>query len=125
MGWYIVCWMRTFDYTGKSGRMEYWYYIGISLVILSFASIAVLLHSDALNWIYGLVALNLFPYTAVLVRRVRDAGYSPWWALWRLVPVVGQAVILYMTTRPSSAGVEAVFSHNPGPVLLPVQSFND
>lgn len=101
MGWYIVCWMRMFNYTGKSSRMEYWYFVGLSLVILSFLGLLLIQFAWAKNYLYAVMGLNLLPYMAVLVRRIRDAGYSPWHAGWRFVPVIGQAMLLYITTRSS------------------------
>lgn len=101
MGWYIICWMRIFNYSGKSSRMEYWYFVGLSLVVLSLISIFLLQINSAAHYIYVLVAFNLLPYFSALVRRIRDAGYSPWYVLLHFVPIIGQAVIFYITTRPS------------------------
>lgn len=106
MGWYIVCWMRAFNYAGKSGRMEYWYFIGISLVIISFLSLLAAVFNWDNRFIGAVIAINLLPYFSVLTRRIRDAGFNPWHVAWRFVPVIGQAVVLYITTRPSANASE-------------------
>ena len=81
--------------------MEYWYFVGLSLVVISFSCIFLLQIDMAAKYIGVLVAFNLLPYCSVLVRRIRDAGYSPWYVVLRFVPLIGQVVILYITTRPS------------------------
>lgn len=38
-------------------------------------------------------------------RRLRDAGFSPWWQLISLAPVAGILALLYLLTFPSKAKV--------------------
>lgn len=47
----------------------------------------------------------LVPWVAACTRRLRDAGFSPWWQLISLAPVAGIVVLLYLLTFPAKAEV--------------------
>jgi uncharacterized membrane protein YhaH (DUF805 family) len=53
----------------------------------------------ALYWIFALAVL--LPALGVLVRRLHDAGYSAWWILIALIPLIGGLIQLYMLLQPS------------------------
>ena len=47
--------------------------------------------------------LVLLPWLAACTRRLRDAGFNPWWQLISLAPVGGILVLLYLLTYPTRA----------------------
>jgi uncharacterized membrane protein YhaH (DUF805 family) len=62
-----------------------------------------------------IVALGLFiPVTALGARRLREAGFSPWWLLLQLIPILGFVVALIMLAQP--AKVNAVELGSTAPV---------
>ena len=91
------------EFRGRSSRSEYGYIwlfsVCISLlafvVVSFFADIATAL--DILTVLIGLYALaTIVPSLALIVRRLRDAGYSPFWIFIGLVPFVGGIWLLIL-----------------------------
>lgn len=101
--------VNTFNFKNKTKRQEYWTYF-ISIYIIGFI-ISMLFgiysgyqirHNQAplrgayYTSIYGNYYLILFiPVISATVRRIRDAGYSPWLSL---VPLLN----LYLCLKPSA-----------------------
>jgi len=83
------------DFDGVAGRAEFWWFtLAVALVATLAAAIG--------SWLavaVGVVAV--VPWLAAAVRRVRDAGESPWWLVLLLAPFGGVPVafILAMPTR--------------------------
>ena len=84
-----------FDFSGKEGRKVYWLFC-LNCFIVSFI---LGLISSTISYIFSLVVL--LPSLGILVRRLRDAGFSPWLALLLLVPVVGWIVVVILACFPS------------------------
>ena len=86
---------RYFDFKGKSGRPEYWYF-ALFLFILGIGAAV----QDSLLGTGGLLAAiasigTFIPSIAVSVRRLHDIGRSGWWLLIVFVPVIGLLVLIY------------------------------
>ncbi len=84
-----------FDFSGKENRKVFWLFALNSFIV-----------SLILNVIWGMLAtifalVVLLPSLGILVRRLRDAGFSPWWALLLLVPGIGGIILLIMACFPS------------------------
>lgn len=79
-----ACYLRTFDYTGRSRRSEFWWFWLYGFIILMLFAILMESKNETLGAIFGCVAfLNLFSGLAVRVRRLHDTGKSGWWmAVW-------------------------------------------
>lgn len=92
---------------GRARRAEYWYWvlfwiIGYILCVIIDAIITISLNSDVsieqnqeytiLSTIFALV--TLIPYITVTVRRLHDVGYSGWYYLIGLIPLLGWAILL-------------------------------
>ena len=92
--WDIVT-KHFFDFNGKEGRKVYWLFFLNSFIIGFIISII----SSTLNYIVSLVLF--LPSLGILVRRLRDAGFSPWLALLVLVPVVGWIALVILACFPS------------------------
>lgn len=85
-------------FEGRSGRAEFWWFVlfyVIVYIILSF-------FSEALA---GLFALgSLLPSLGVAVRRLHDTGFSGWWVLLSLIPLVGFIILIFLSYIKPSEG---------------------
>lgn len=86
-------WRLLLDPRGRVGRRTWWWWgvvapLGVSLLVQALLTIAGMDGDDA-----GLAvqALLLWPALAVSIKRWHDRGWSGWWVLAWLVPVVGWA----------------------------------
>jgi len=84
-----------FDFSGKECRKVFWLY-ALNCFIASFI----------LNIIWGtlvvIFALAIFfPSLGLLVRRLKDAGFSGWFALLLLVPAIGWIAVLILVCLPT------------------------
>lgn len=101
---------HTFDFCGLSGRAEFWGFITVSCVLFFF-SIIVDLFLDEEHMIATVLLLILLCVSnlALIVRRTRDCGHSPWLAILFIAggpffPLVGgAAALLYLGLHPSKA----------------------
>lgn len=86
-----------FDFVGRATRTQFWIFVLINLLVM---------------WILGMILghgliykvidlLILIPCIAIGVRRLRDAGFSPWWMLIGLVPVIGFIVLIVLWCFPT------------------------
>ena len=95
MNYYIEAFKRFADFSGRSRRSAYWYYMLFNVLALIVA-----VGIDSLIGypiVYGLYALvSLVPGLAVAVRRLHDTGRSGWWLLISLVPLVGLILIYFL-----------------------------
>ncbi len=81
------------NFSGRTSRKDYWLTV-LLLLIVSLVLGAIL---PMLCGIWGLIVL--LPSLAICARRLRDAGFSPWWLL-LLLTGIGEIVILIMTLMP-------------------------
>jgi uncharacterized membrane protein YhaH (DUF805 family) len=108
-------------FSGRASRSEYWWWqlattlvyllLGIVTVVIGLATGEfnadgdVFYLSPAFNVGIALVAVwalvTLIPQIAVTVRRLHDANLSGWLVLLRLLPSVGDIVVLVLTVLPS------------------------
>ena len=97
-----------FKFSGKSGRVELSTYnlgyIAVMLVLIILG--AGMLDTNTSAPLGILMFLGAIPLIvanwAVSVRRVRDIGLNPWWALALLVPYVGFAFSLFCMLAPAN-----------------------
>ena len=97
-------WKRSFDYTGRSDRGDYWWFVLANVII----SVVLLLTSNISNffgWIYSVwTVATIVPSLSLTVRRLRDAGKHWAWMFIQLIPLVGLIWIIYLLVQPSVAG---------------------
>lgn len=116
-------WKKTFCYTGRASRKEYWmtvlWYV-ISVFVLGGVSILLRLpigpsesvQEIILAWLSYLIIIVLVLYViwsflvflSLGVRRIHDIGLSGWWILIGLVPFFGAIVIFIFTLIRGNAG---------------------
>ncbi len=103
------------EFTGRSRRSEYWYFVlGNLLVYLALAAVGGLLGAlvgggeVAMYLMFGLIGLFglaiFVPSLAVAIRRLHDTGRSGWWYLIVLVPYVGGIVLIVFMCLDSQPG---------------------
>lgn len=110
MPWFLQVLTKYSDFSGRSRRKEYWYFILVSLLI----SIPLLIIDNmtgtfnaqvGLGLLSGIFSLAiLFPSVAVTVRRLHDTGRSGWWFLIAFVPIVGDIVLIVFMVLDSQPG---------------------
>lgn len=107
---YKAFWLKSFDFKGKTNRQQFWLVSALNvIIILILASIAV-----ALGMLYGNSAITIpvalafvyafatiVPSISIQVRRLRDAGLSPWLIVCSLIPYVGGLILFVMALLPS------------------------
>jgi uncharacterized membrane protein YhaH (DUF805 family) len=101
---YTEAWRRSFDYTGRSDRGDYWWYILanflISIILVPLSNL-----SNFFGWIYSILFVaTLIPSTSLVVRRLRDAGKHWGWFFISLVPIIGMFWMIYLLIQPSIPG---------------------
>lgn len=107
---------RMGDFTGRSSRSEYWYFFLLNSMILSSAAAVELAGApqivSVVASIWTLVAL--VPALSLFIRRLRDAGYSPWMSLFALAGPLGAVVFLVLLCqRSKDAAATSVNTESP------------
>jgi uncharacterized membrane protein YhaH (DUF805 family) len=115
MEWYLMALRKYAQFSGRSHRREFWFYVLVNLIILSVIMlVGAILHLVFLGVIvarvYGLAVL--VPNIAVTARRLHDTGRSGWWQLIYFVPVVGVIVMLVFLCQDSDPA-ENEYGPNP------------
>jgi uncharacterized membrane protein YhaH (DUF805 family) len=102
---FTAAWQRSFDYTGRSKRGDYWWY-ALANLIISVVLLILSAFSDFFGWIYSIWAVaTIVPSLAVTVRRLRDAGKHWAWIFIGLIPLVGSIWLIYLLVQPSAASL--------------------
>lgn len=120
---YVQAFKQYAEFSGRSRRRDYWMFILIHTIITIVVTlvafigimIGILLVSGAL-WIAGVsyygslillfvyYAATLIPSLAIATRRLHDIGYSGWYLLLLLIPIVGAIILLIFMIRGSQPG---------------------
>ena len=111
MNWYIGCWKKFADFSGRARRKEYWMFVLFNM-IASFVCgfFDGLLGLGFLSGLYALVVL--LPSLAVTARRLHDTNRSGWWMLIAFLPVIGSIWLLILLVLDSQLGPNR-FGPNP------------
>lgn len=92
----IDVWRRAFDFKGLTSRKEFWFgFLGI--IIVNLIAFGLSFYSPFFSL---LIAVNNFSLISTFLRRLRDAGYSPWLFLLVFLPIVS-LVVFYLASKPS------------------------
>ncbi|MBN2795744.1 MAG: DUF805 domain-containing protein [Clostridia bacterium] len=86
--------LRFTDFSSKSTRKEFWYFLVFVLIILMISSVIY----EKVYQILGI--FFLIPFLAVGTRRLNDINRSGWWQLLYLVPFA-QLLLFYFFALPS------------------------
>lgn len=93
--------LRGLEFTGVTPRADFWWFALAVVMLLAFAELLAQAVGPLPLQIASL--LVLLPWIAACTRRLRDAGFNPWWQLISLAPVGGIVVLLYLLTYPTRA----------------------
>jgi len=93
--------LRGLEFTGTTPRADFWWFALAVTMVLALASLLAEVLGPLPLQIASL--LVLLPWVAACTRRLRDAGFNPWWQLISLAPVAGILVLLYLLTYPTKA----------------------
>ncbi|AVK80580.1 DUF805 domain-containing protein [Campylobacter fetus] len=80
-------WMNFFEFNGVSSRKEFWIPVLINAILLIFLFAIPIIGFLA-------IAVNLIGSIAISIRRLRDAGFNPWWFIISLLPFLGLFLIV-------------------------------
>ncbi|MBM7617612.1 uncharacterized membrane protein YhaH (DUF805 family) [Weissella uvarum] len=112
-------WKQMFDYRSKQGRLSFFvgFTVNALLVGVAYYAISYILgfmggYYDAdegsidvmimaITWV--MIIAYTVAYISSLNRRLRDAGFNPWWTLGDFVPLVQIAVFIF-TFFPTKKG---------------------
>ncbi|MCW8345096.1 MULTISPECIES: DUF805 domain-containing protein [Vibrio] len=118
MNWFISVLKRPIEFSGRARRKEYWYFMGISVLI----SVILTIIDNALGWysvseeigiLSGIFTLFIIlPSLSVTARRLHDTGRTGWWMLLYFIPIIGFFVMLYFLVL-DSENAENVYGSNP------------
>jgi uncharacterized membrane protein YhaH (DUF805 family) len=98
---YFSAWSRSFDYEGRSGRSDYWWYVLANLIIsfiLNLAGMKLDLLAT-LAFVYSIA--QIFPSLSMNVRRLRDIGKHWLWIFLPLIPIIGVIWFIVLMCQPS------------------------
>ena len=118
MNWYLTALKKYAEFSGRSRRKEYWYfvlfYIIFGVVLAFIDDMTGTLDAQAgIGLLSGVFALAmLIPSFAVSVRRLHDTDRSGWWLLISLIPLIGALVLLLFMVGDSKSG-ENQYGSNP------------
>jgi len=112
MYWYIECFRKYADFSGRARRTEYWMFILFSVIV-----------TFVIELVYGLTGMggllysvyflvSLIPSFSVIIRRLHDTGRSGWWWLIGFVPVIGMIAMLLFFVLDSEPGTNQ-YGENP------------
>jgi uncharacterized membrane protein YhaH (DUF805 family) len=110
MSWYLEALKKYAVFSGRSRRMEYWYFVLFNLVVYIVLSLIdgllgtynIVSGVGLLSGIYALAVL--IPTLALWVRRLHDIDRTGWWVLINLIPLVGTIVLLVFALTPGTPG---------------------
>ena len=112
MNWYLGCWKKYAEFSGRARRKEFWMFAlfnflaSVALAIVD----GILGTNGGLGGIYSLAVL--IPTIAVSARRLHDTDHSGWWYWIGLIPLIGSIVLLVFLCSDSKPG-ENRFGPNP------------
>lgn len=100
MDWYLGAFRKCFEFSGRAGRTEFWYFflfnmiVSVMLVVIdaSMSGVNQKITFAMLSLIY--VAVAFLSGLCVSIRRLHDIGRSGWWVLIGLIPLLGLIVLL-------------------------------
>jgi uncharacterized membrane protein YhaH (DUF805 family) len=111
------------DFEGRARRREFWgFYLFGMLIYVGALVLGMVLDvvagTEVFTRVLTIVAglAIVVPFFGVAVRRLHDAGYSGWFLLIGLIPIVGGLFLLFLYCKDSQPGLNE-YGENPKSVL--------
>ncbi len=98
---------NTLNFKGRTGRLDYWLFIGFYAVasLFVYALSALAITEEVGEVIYGIfVFVHFFILIGLQARRLHDTNKSAWWLLIGFIPLIGMIVLLVFYILPSDQG---------------------
>ena len=91
------------DFSGRSMRSEYWYWL---LFVILGSFVAAIVDAFTTGFLLGAVfGLGTFlPGLAVAIRRLHDTNRSGWWILLGVVPIIGWIILFIWYATEGTSG---------------------
>jgi uncharacterized membrane protein YhaH (DUF805 family) len=110
MSYYLEALKKYAVFSGRSRRMEFWYFVLFNIIVeVVLGAIDALIgtaigvaYLGILSGIYGLAII--IPTLALWVRRLHDIDRTGWWILINLIPLIGTIVLLVFALTPGTPG---------------------
>jgi len=114
--------LKYFNFSGVASRQQYWAVLVIAFVIGMIGSLPLLFFASLGTAAFIIASLAFFVILtwcvlATSVRRSRDAGISPWWALLYFIPYANVVLIIVagvLKTKSSDSSIVADASSTAG-----------
>ena len=94
---------NAFNFSGRAGRSEFWWWALLTNVITGAAYVADLKLQTGLLAVLCML-ITCIPTLAVEVRRLHDLDASGWWLLLSFIPLLGALVLALWFTAAGSYG---------------------
>ncbi len=94
---------KYFDFSGRSSRSEFWFFLMFNVLFASIINTVVLYVGSLFGYWGGLISsvlsiiaslLFFIPLMSVSARRLHDVGKSGWYALIGLIPLLGWYLLI-------------------------------
>ena len=108
MNWFLECFRKYGDFTGRASRPEYWWFLVVHLSLSVVLLAADLLFGTLTAMGFGVLSgifilVTIIPAWAVSVRRLHDTGRTGWWVLLGIVPYIGGLILLILQAQRGQA----------------------
>lgn len=111
MYWFVECFRKYAVFSGRSRRVEYWYFL-LFCGLLGIVEGPVedlfegLFEAGFLVDIIGILftVAVIIPEMAVTTRRFHDIDKSGWWGMLHFIPIIGTVVVLIWMLKPGTSG---------------------
>ena len=97
LSFYPQFWTQSFDFEGRTSRIDYW---KIGLVNLIIGGVLAKVSPSAVYFVFAVA--SICPGLAMNIRRIRDTGRSWQWIFISLIPFVGVLWLLWIELQPSA-----------------------
>lgn len=106
MKYYLLAFKKYLQFSGRSNRSEYWYFVLFHVIFVIVALILdTVMGSSLAGTPYGMIYLlyvlvTFLPGLALTVRRLHDTEKTGWWVLISIIPIIGSIwLIVYLATE--------------------------